>query len=1125
MTKRMLIDATDPAETRVVVLSRNRVEEFDREVRSHAQLKGNIYLAKVTRVEPSLQAAFVDYGGNRHGFLPFSEIHPDYYRIPVADREALLAEEAALKSTLDLDEDDEGPEENEPPRRNRRRSAKAYEQADEETDDEDDTAESAADIDDDDEIEEENDDDEEVAASADAPEQAEPLSVADSAEPADDETEQRAAPDAADPDEQTHEAMPADEPEAQDQETAAQDESDRADDTLADDETASEDRSDDDEPKGPGGRSMPHVASTGEQRSSDPLDEGRDESDSGKGGDASPAHAPSDSITHQESSETGAGSQSDEGQAAPAATAEGEEAEAHGKSESEEDQPTRGRRSSRRRPNGMRGLRRGRGRRPANTRRDESDGQEKPARNDEEQAEQQANSSEDAEQERPRSRDGDRRDERARERVEQVEVETQVDTLDGDDIEDAARRRAKLLRRYKIQEVIKRGQIMLVQVAKEERGNKGAALTTYLSLPGRYCVLMPNTARGGGISRKIGSAADRRRLKQVLGEMEIPGGMAVIVRTAGSERSKTEIKRDYDYLIRLWDEIRQMTLSSQAPAMIYEEGNLIKRAIRDLYTSDMEEIQVDGEEAYKAAKGLMRSLMPSHAKRVQLYRDQSVPLFQRFQVEPQLAGMFEPSVQLPSGGYLVMNTTEALVAIDVNSGKATRERHIEETALKTNLEAAEEIARQLRLRDLAGLVVVDFIDMEEPRHNREVERKLKEEMKNDRARIQLGRISPFGLLELSRQRLRPSLVDTAMLTCPHCRGTGKLYSPETSAMSVLRALAEEGMRRPGGSVIAYVPTAVALYLLNYKRQQLVQEEERSGLIIQIAVDDSLNGLEHRLERQQAPRGTRPERGEGRSDARTDTRSEGRSEGRSDNRSEGRRGNRRRDEEDSPRDAEHVNGALAYRDDEEDEDLEEDTDEGAEERQAGDQDSEQDDGKRRRRRGKRGGRRRGRRRDEEDQGQDTQAQSKEASESKPNGRHDDAERPDSDETGSNETAARSGTDEPAEDAEQRSEEQSATPDDAQQPGQSEPERAAAASDGNGHDRKDAAAESVNGSSEEREEPSPDDAKPDADTASAEGRDDAGGDAEEEPRHDPSYNVVTGPDPDQPKRKGWWNRLIR
>jgi ribonuclease E len=414
-----------------------------------------------------------------------------------------------------------------------------------------------------------------------------------------------------------------------------------------------------------------------------------------------------------------------------------------------------------------------------------------------------------------------------------------------------SRQLARRYRPYKIQEVIKRRQIMLVQVTKEERGNKGAALTTYLSLAGRYCVLMPNTDRGGGVSRKITNMADRKRLKGLVEDLQIPDGMGVIVRTAGSERSKAEIKRDCEYLVRLWDEIREHTLKSTAPALIYEEGNLIKRSIRDLYARDIDEVIVEGEDGYKTAKSFMRMLMPSHAKRVQPYRDPAIPLLHRFQVETQIDAIHSPVVQLKSGGYVVINQTEALVAIDVNSGRATRERNIEETALKTNCEAADEIARQLRLRDLAGLIVIDFIDMEENRNQVTVERRLKEAMRHDRARIQVGRISPFGLLEMSRQRLRPSIVEASTQPCPHCGGTGHIRSTESTALHVLRAIEEEGMRRRSAEISVAVPTSVALYILNQKRAMLAAAEHRYHFRVTVTRDDTLIPPNMRLERVRA----------------------------------------------------------------------------------------------------------------------------------------------------------------------------------------------------------------------------------------------------------------------------------
>ncbi|HAC58157.1 MAG TPA: ribonuclease E/G, partial [Rhodobiaceae bacterium] len=579
MGKKMLIDAAHPEETRVVVVSGNRVEEFDFESENRKQLRGNIYLAKVTRVEPSLQAAFVEYGGNRHGFLAFSEIHPDYYQIPVADREALLKQQA-----------DEA-----------RR-------------------------------EEEEEDEEEAAETAKAAE-------AKADEAGEDDAEENG-----------------------DEQTASADKGET--DTVQSDET-----------------------------------------------------------------------------------------------------------------------------------------------------------------------------------VESVGAE--------DAMEEAAPRKQRInYRSYKIQEVIKRRQIILVQVVKEERGNKGAALTTYLSLAGRYCVLMPNTARGGGISRKITVAADRKKLKGIAESFDVPEGMGLIIRTAGAKRTKAEIKRDYEYLLRMWESVRELTLKSTAPTLVYEEGSLIKRSIRDLYDKDIDNIQIEGDEGYKEAKNFMRMLMPSHAKNVQPYKEKQ-PLFQKFQVEQQLDAMLNPTVTLKSGGYVVINPTEALVSIDVNSGRSTKERNIEQTALKTNLEAAEEIARQMRLRDLAGLIVIDFIDMDENRNNRAVERKLKDCLKTDRARIQVGRISHFGLLEMSRQRMRSGVLEGSTVICPHCSGTGLVRSVESMALHVLRGVEAEAIKGRAAAFTVKVPAEVAIYILNQKRANLLDVEERYGTSVYIEADATLAGSEHKIETAEA----------------------------------------------------------------------------------------------------------------------------------------------------------------------------------------------------------------------------------------------------------------------------------
>ncbi len=580
MGNKMLIDAAHPEETRVVVVHGNRVEEFDFESESKKQLRGNIYLAKVTRVEPSLQAAFVEYGGNRHGFLAFNEIHPDYYQIPVADREALLKEWAAEARADDADD------------------AEALEK---ET-----TAATPG---------EEND------ASNDAPKNA----------------------------------------------------------------------ADNSDGNGDGG---------------------------GDGDDASDETTSDDTV------------------------------EAMGA---------------------------------------------------------------------------------------------------GDALEEAQpKKQRRTMRSYKIQEVIKRRQIILIQVVKEERGNKGAALTTYLSLAGRYCVLMPNTARGGGISRKITNGADRKRLKDVVGGLDVQEGMGLIVRTAGAKRTKAEIKRDFDYLLKMWESVREHTLKSIAPALVYEEGNLVKRSIRDLYSKDIDSVLIEGEKAYREAKDLMRMLMPSHAKNVQPYKERE-PIFQKNGIDTQLDAMFSPTVTLKSGGYLVINQTEALVAIDINSGRSTKERNIEATALKTNLEAAAEIPRQMRLRDLAGLIVIDFIDMDENRNNRAVERKLKESLKSDRARIQIGRISHFGLLEMSRQRMRAGIIEGSTITCPMCDGAGLIRSVESTALHVLRAAEAEANKGKHDAFTLTVSPEVAIYILNQKRSHLLGIEETYGISLYVETDRDIHGADHKVE--------------------------------------------------------------------------------------------------------------------------------------------------------------------------------------------------------------------------------------------------------------------------------------
>ncbi len=689
MPNKMLIDATHPEETRVVVLRGNRVEEFDFESASRKQLRGNIYLAKVTRVEPSLQAAFVDYGGNRHGFLAFSEIHPDYYQIPVADRQALIDEEERAARAADAEADHRaGRRERDRERQSGRRRDRvrsrpvgaAGTDADTEAD-----SDAAAEI-----------DAEAMAAASEvmAPPAGEMEGRHDEASETRDEPW---TPDAPTTD-ATAEPVP-------EEATAA---------ALAEaSEIPLEPAQSTDEPRTDDGTGESVTAAAG------------DAGDNATGDNAAGDSAQNDNVT-----------------------------EVNGNGAGAEDEV--------------------------------------------------------------------------------------VESVGGDAMEEVPERMYRPRRQYKIQEVIKRRQVMLVQVVKEERGTKGAALTTYLSLAGRYSVLMPNTARGGGISRKITSAEDRRRLKEIAQELEVPEGMGVILRTAGASRTKMEVKRDFEYLLRLWETVRDLTLRSTAPTLVYEEGSLVKRSIRDLFSKDIDEILVAGEGAYDEAREFMRMLMPSHAKGVKPFRDTS-PMFTRFGIENQLDAMFQPVVQLRSGGYIVLNQTEALVAIDVNSGRATREHHIEDTALKTNLEASDEIARQLRLRDLAGLIVIDFIDMDEKRNNRTVERRLKEALRHDRARIQVGHISHFGLLEMSRQRIRSSVLESSTDKCPHCGGTGHVRSVSSVALQLLRSLEEMLLKGATHNIIVRTRSEIALYLLNQKRAHLRALEERFQVAVVVNADASIAG--------------------------------------------------------------------------------------------------------------------------------------------------------------------------------------------------------------------------------------------------------------------------------------------
>ncbi len=752
MANKMLIDATHPEETRVVVVRGNRVEEFDYESASRKQLRGNIYLAKVTRVEPSLQAAFVEYGGNRHGFLAFSEIHPDYYQIPVADRLALLEEEE--RAARFAEDEVEVREKRRDRGRSRNRShapAEAEADAGEELNAADATAAVEA-----------------VDAVAPQPAEEEVQVVSEQVTPAPEtaEVEQPVSEETPVETPAPVEVEPAPAPVVEEQASApvAAPAEEAA--TPVDDEPSAEER----------GRKAEPFAARVDSVVSEPAP-GQDDEDEARKAESNGV----EDLLIAEASEAAE-------QLAVAEPESDEQIEAEAQAALDELPPLKA-----------------------------SDSQASDASDEDEDED-----------------DGD---------IEQIDEDDEIEHLGSDDDameevpERSYQRRAKS---YKIQEVIRRRQVMLVQVVKEERGNKGAALTTYLSLAGRYSVLMPNTARGGGISRKITNTVDRKRLKEVVQELEVPEGMGIILRTAGANRTKTEIKRDFEYLLRLWETVRELTLSSAAPSLVYEEGSLIKRAIRDLYNKDIDEVIVAGEDGYREAKDFMRMLMPSHAKIVLPYRDQQ-PIYARYGVEQQLDAMFSPIVQLKSGGYIVINPTEALVSIDVNSGRATREHHIEDTALKTNVEAAEEIARQLRLRDLAGLIVVDFIDMEEKRNNRAVERKLKDCLKNDRARIQIGRISHFGLLEMSRQRIRTGVLESSIEVCPHCGGTGHVRASSSVALQLIRALEEQLLRSASHNLNARARLEVALYVLNQKRPHLRELEDRFGVNINIIADADVTG--------------------------------------------------------------------------------------------------------------------------------------------------------------------------------------------------------------------------------------------------------------------------------------------
>src|ERR1700730_11794159 len=734
MPNKMLIDATHPEETRVVVVRGNRVEEFDFETAQRKQLRGNIYLAKVTRVEPSLQAAFIEYGGNRHGFLAFSEIHPDYYQIPVADRQALIeADERAHREAEEESENRSNRGRRPRHRNSRRRGSGDRVQSDVVENAGADSAPGAPPPDG------QESSDQHVSSGQQASSDQYFQDHADASHAEGDHAHTHAS---------EHHHADAEHHDDHDHHDHDHDEHDHADasETLAavtlPDTAAIE-----------AFVAAPHrAAEAREEHAHDELTREEHAEENAAHADDAP-HAEDGHGGHAEhAGEEHAASDHAEHTAAP-----------HGDEHHD----------------------------------DEDDGDE-------------------------------------------AEDEL-VESVGGDDVlEEVPERAFRPRRQYKIQEVIKRRQVMLVQVVKEERGNKGAALTTYLSLAGRYAVLMPNTARGGGISRKITSAQDRSRLKEVVQDLDVPEGMGIILRTAGASRTKPEIKRDFEYLIEIGEPVRDMTLKSQAPTLVYEEGSLIKRSLRDLYNREIDEIQVAGEARYQEARDFMKMLMPSNVRAVKQYRD-GQPLFSRMGVESQLDAMFSPTVQLRSGGYIVINQTEALVSIDVNSGRSTREHHIEDTALKTNLEAAEEVARQLRLRDLAGLIVIDFIDMDEKRNNRAVERKLSDCLRQDRARIQVGRISHFGLLEMSRQRIRASVLESSTEPGPQCGGSGHVRSVSSVALQLLRGLEEILMKGATHNLMVRTRTDVALYVLNHKRGHLRDLENSFKVSLAVIADPTVSG--------------------------------------------------------------------------------------------------------------------------------------------------------------------------------------------------------------------------------------------------------------------------------------------
>ena len=872
--KRMLIDDTQPEETRVVIVDGNKVEDVEFESSLRKQIKGNIFTAKVVRIEPSLQAAFVDYGGNRHGFLAFGEIHPDYYNVS----DEIKAEvEKEVDEIIEKKRQFQAERKAEQERRRLEREQKRAEyEAKKLAEAEAEAAAAANAASDTAEMTSETPASAENASTAgtETPAPAENASTAGTETPASSETASTAGTETP----ASSETAPGAETENAEDETAADgcgcsaNCACRAEDGHCHCEENGVCTCDEEchcsacrkEAASAAGNTSDSAAAS-DTRSGDDASDSTAASDTRFGDDASDSTTASDTRSGDDASDSTSASDTRSGDdASDSAAASGEV------SAETEDKPAR-----RTRRRGTRFLgRRSSGKSAAKAETKdgykvsaETAGIERGESVAEEIGEEDETDMDEACAAPVQSADDDDVNAAAASRADDddddfdtgssKEFDNDDDDADSEHYLEIQRKlifARKLYHRSAIQDVIREGQTLLIQIVKEERGNKGAACTTYLSLAGRYCVLMPNRIKSGGVSRKITSANDRKRLKDIMRELPLNDDMSLIIRTAGEDKQKSDIVRDYNYLIRTWNHIRHSALSTQAPALIYEEGNLIKRALRDMYTKDIGEVVIDGDNAYKTAKEFSKILSPNMGRKIKCRKPGEIPVFQHYQVEKELDKLHNPVVQLASGGYLVINPTEALVSIDVNSGRATREMDIEETALKTNLEAADEIAKQLRMRNLAGLVVVDFIDMEEPANNHAVEKRMKEAMKPDRARVQIAKMSIFGLLEISRQRMHSSFVESNYVTCPYCRGQGVLRSTESGAMLVLRAIEEEGIKGAYNRLEVRLPQDTAIYILNHKRRILADMEEKYGLEIIISADGSIKNIcDYKIEKSRQPK--------------------------------------------------------------------------------------------------------------------------------------------------------------------------------------------------------------------------------------------------------------------------------